>query len=247
MGAEKIQGIIPPTFTEPRAFSKTEQETWGEIIRAHRARRKNQLHPMFMEGLRLLDMDHDEIPNLHKVNEKLFQLTGWQWRFVKGFEDGRSFYPMLKDRLFPIGNFIREKTDLSYTPEPDIVHDFYGHIPFLANKAYADYCQKLGEASCKFIHDADKFRQFERVFWYGIEFALVKTPEGNRIFGAGIASSIGECEYALSDKPKVVPFDIDVMRMTEFRIDEMQKQIFLLDSAEQLYKSLSVLEAHVRA
>ena len=237
--------ILPPTFSAPRKFTKEEHQTWADIMKVHRERRLNQLHPMFMEGLHLLDMDHDEIPELEKVNQVLKNRTGWEGVFVKGFEDGRSFYPLLKDRKFPIGNFIRARLDLSYTPEPDIVHDFYGHIPFLANQSYADYCQRLGAASCKFIHEPEKFRQFERVFWYGIEFALVQTSIGRRIFGAGIASSIGECEYALSGRPTVIPFDIDVMRKTEFRIDEMQTTLFLLESPEQLYQSLEPLEALV--
>lgn len=239
--------VIPPTYSTPRNFGPDEVETWNEIMEVHRQRRTNQLHPMFMEGLRLLGMDCDGIPDIQLVNKKLRALTGWEGVFVKGFEDPRAFYPMLRDKKFPIGNFIRSKTDLSYTPEPDIVHDFYGHIPFLANQPYADYCQKLGEYSCEFIDQPKKFRQFERVFWFGIEFALVKTDKGIRIFGAGIASSIGECEYALSDKPTVLPFDIDVVRNTEFRIDQMQTKIFLLNSPEQLYGSLPHLMSQVRA
>ncbi len=234
----QTEKILAPTLSRPRHFTREEQETWAEIMDSHRKKRKNQLHPIFLEGLELLEMDTNSIPDIQTVNKKLKKLTGWEGVFVKGFEDPRSFYPMLRDKQFPIGNFIRSKQDLSYTPEPDIVHDFYGHIPFLANKLYADYCQKLGELSGRVIHDAAKFREFERLFWFGVEFSLVKTQNGIRIFGAGIASSIGECEYALSQKPKVIPFDIDLVRKKEFRIDEMQREIFLLESPEQLYASL---------
>ncbi len=238
--------VIAPTFTEPKEFSQEEHATWKSIMSVHQERRGRQMHPLFLQGLETLGISHERIPSLAEVNKKLRALTGWEGVFVKGFEDGRSFYPLLMQRKFPIGNFIRSAMDLSYTPEPDIVHDFYGHIPFLADPAYADYCQRLGEASYEFIHEPEKFRQFERVFWFGVEFPLVKTPSGIRIFGAGIASSIGECEYALSDKPEVVPFDIHVLRNTEFRIDEMQKRIFLLENPEQLYRSLDPLIEAVR-
>jgi phenylalanine-4-hydroxylase len=163
--------------------------------------------------------------------------------FVKGFEDPRSFYPLLKERLFPIGHFIRNRTDLSYTPEPDIVHDFYGHIPWLVHRPYADFCQAIGERSCQFIHQPERFRELERLFWFGVEFPLIETSHGRRIFGAGIVSSIGECEYALSDEPEVLPFSIDVVRKREFRIDEMQKTIFILRSEDSLYSSLNFLSA----
>lgn len=233
--------VLAPSLSEPRVFTEEEHSVWGEILRAHRPNRDRQLHPIFMEGLASLEMDSDRIPDLERVNRRLEELTGWRGVFVKGFEDPRSFYPLLAERRFPIGHFVRSRNDLSYTPEPDIVHDFYGHLPFLADPAYAEFCQALGALACEHIRDPERFREFERVFWYGVEFPLIKTPHGVRIFGAGIASSVGECAYALGTEPVVDPFDVDVVRRTEFRIDEMQKRIFLLESPEQLYRSLSAL------
>lgn len=205
------------------------------------------MHEIFEKGLKALDMDVDSIPNLDEVNKKLKSLTGWEGVLVEGLEGGETFYEMLKHRQFPIGNFIRDKKDLNYTPEPDIMHDFYGHIPFFVDKTYADFCQKFGEVAMKYFDQPEKFRQFERVFWFTIEFGLVKTSTGTRIFGAGIASSIGECVYALSGDPEVIPFDVDVVRNQEFRIDEMQKRLFLLENPEQLYKSLNRLEESVKS
>src|SRR5690606_15424168 len=106
-------------------------------------------------------------------------------------------------------------------------------------------CQAFGEVSMAFADRPDLFRQFERFFWFTAEFALVKTQQGIRIFGAGIASSTGECNYALSGKPEVRPFDIDAIRKQEYRIDEMQKVLFLLESPEQLYTSLGELRRRV--
>ena len=202
---------------------------------------------MFMDGLKKLGMDASDIPDLDAINARLQPMTGWRGVFVEGLEDGASFYQLLRDRQFPIGQFVRDKGDLNYTPAPDVVHDLYGHIPFFANPDYAEYCARFGEAACRYLNDRDRFRQFERFFWFTVEFSLVETPAGRRIFGAGIASSIGECEYALSDQPQVEAFDIDRIRLQEFRIDEMQKKLFLLKSPEQLFGSLQELEQRVRA
>lgn len=233
--------MIQPQLVERPAFNDDENTTWREIMKVQRPRRVRQIVPMFMEGLKLLDMDQDKIPDLNAVNKKLKALTGWQGVYVKGLEEGESFYSMLAQKQFPIGFFVRKKTDLNYTPEPDVVHDFYGHIPFYANKKYADYCQRYGELACRYIGDKEKFRQFERLFWFTFEFGLVETSQGRRIFGAGIVSSIGECEYALSDEPEVIPYDLKTVMDQEFRIDEMQKRLFLLKSIDQLYDSLDSL------
>jgi phenylalanine-4-hydroxylase len=236
---------VPPPST--RVFTDEEHATWGDIVRTQRPRRDTQLVSMFSNGLAALDMDRDTIPSLEDVNAKLRALTGWQGVFVKGLEDGQHFYPLLRDRKFPIGNFVRNRRDLNYTPEPDIVHDLYGHIPFHADARYADYCQRYGALACEFLDDAERLRRLERYFWFTLEFGLVETPRGRRIFGAGIASSIGECVVALSGEPEVLPFSVEAICAQEFRIDQMQKRLFVLQSVEQLYEAFPKLEAVVRA
>ena len=226
---------------KPNDFGSEGLNTWRTILEKHSLKRKDQIINLFHQGLIDLDIQSDKIPNLSDVNTKLDRLTGFKGVFVNGLEDGNNFYRMLALRQFPIGNFIRDAADLSYTPAPDIVHDLYGHLPFFTNKAYANFCQRFGEIACHFLDREDLLRQFERFFWFTIEFGLIKTPEGLRIFGAGIASSTGECEYALSGRPEIVPFDVDTIRKQEFRIDEMQKKLFLLNNTEQLYESLDEL------
>lgn len=234
-------------FSTARAFTPEEHATWSEILEIHRPRRGAQIFSIFMDGLATLDMDRPTIPSLDEVNAKLRPLTGWRGVYVKGLEDGKGFYPLLRDRLFPVGNFVRDRKDLNYTPAPDIVHDLYGHIPFHADKAYADYCQRYGEFACRFLDDEVRLQRIERYFWFTTEFGLVKTKQGRRIYGAGIASSVGECQYALSNEPEVRPFDVEAICAQDFRIDQMQKVLFELESAEQLYQAFPKLMACVQA
>ena len=218
-----------------RVFTNNEIGTWQTVLSTHEKTRKDQVVDIFHSGLATLDIEAKKIPQLWEINDTLEKISGFNGVYVTGLEDGKSFYPMLANRLFPVGNFIRNKRDLSYTPEPDMIHDLYGHIPFLVDRDYAQFCQKIGETPCRFIDDDQKFHQFERFFWFTIEFGLIKTDDGPRAFGAGIASSIGECDFALSGRPEVIDFDIELMINQEFRIDEMQNKLFILDNKEQLY------------
>lgn len=224
-----------------RDFGPEGRKTWKLIISDHRLKRKNQVCDIFLKGVEILGIKEDQIPSLEEINKILQKCSGFRGVFVEGLEEGASFYKMLAERKFPIGNFIRSSKDLGYTPAPDIVHDLYGHLPFFTDKAYGDFCQSLGFAACQYLHKPNILRQFERFFWFTIEFGLLKTEKGLRIFGAGIASSTGECEYALSGAPQVLPFDVDLIRRQEFRIDVMQPKLFCLESPGQLYESLPEL------
>ena len=144
-----------------RVFTNDEVETWQTVLSTHEKTRKDQVVDIFHSGLATLDIQANKIPELWEINDTLEKKSGFSGVYVKGLEDGKSFYPMLAKRLFPVGNFIRDKRDLSYTPEPDMIHDLYGHIPFLVDNKYADFCQKIGEKACRYIDDDEKFHEIK--------------------------------------------------------------------------------------
>lgn len=225
-----------------RDFSPEEHNTWKLLFEKQEEKRDVQIHPLFSQGIHALGFTKERIPNLQEVNRKLHKLTGFVGVAVEGFEDPLSFYEMLSQREFPIGYFIRDPKDLGYTPAPDVFHDLYGHLPFLADRKYADFCQDFGRRTMKFASSPELLRQWERLFWFGVEFPLIKQEKGVKIFGAGIASSYSECAYSLSEAPKVRPFDFEVIRNLEFEIDRMQEEIFLLENEAQLSGCLDAFE-----
>lgn len=233
-------------MVQAKKFSDEDQLTWKEVLERHARTRDKQICDIFLNGVRVLNLSPEKIPELDEINQILKKCSGFEGILVEGLEEGPSFYKMLAQRKFPVGNFVRSRNDLSYTPAPDIIHDLYGHLPFYTSKSYADFCQSFGEAAITFTKHPDLLRQFERFFWFTAEFGLVKTQKGLRVFGAGIASSVGEIEYALSGKPEVLSFDIDRIRHQEFRIDQMQPLLFCLESPEQLYQSLPELCRRIR-
>ena len=225
-----------------KSFSEAENQTWQTLFANLHDNRLSQANSLFAEGLQKLGIDGLCIPSLELVNKNLQSLTGWEALPVRGLEAGESFFTGLAQKKFPIGNFIREGKDLSYTPEPDIFHDLYGHIPFFADKDYADFNQKFGELAMQYINDPQKLELFERLYWFGLEFSLIETPQGRRIFGAGLLSSVGESSYALSDKPEIYDFDIERIAHQSYRIDVFQEILFVLKSRDQLYSCLLEFE-----
>lgn len=229
-----------------RDFSSKEHNTWRLLFDKQLPKRDQQIHPLFSAGIQELGFTAERIPDLQEVNRKLYRKTGFVGVPVEGFEAPESFYELLAQRQFPIGYFIREPEDLGYTPAPDVFHDLYGHLPFLVDKDYADFTQEFGKRTIRYRERPELLRQWERLYWFGVEFPLIDLPEGRRIFGAGIASSFSECAYSLSNEPELLPFDIEVIRNQEFNIDEMQKRIFLLKNVKQLYGCLDAFEKPMR-
>jgi phenylalanine-4-hydroxylase len=227
-------------------FQPREHDTWRALYDAQEECRRSRAHPVFVRGLAELRIGRDGVPSLRDVNRRLLARTGWRGVPVSGLEGPVSFFAGLARREFPIGSFIRNVEDSSYTPAPDVFHDLYGHLPFLADPHYADFCVRFGTAALAFAGFPEAIRQFERVFWFGVEFPLIKTPVGRRIFGGGILSSHAESIYCLSDQPEVRPFDLDDIRRREFRIDIVQPLLYELDRPEDLYRCVEPLIARIR-
>lgn len=224
-----------------RVFTEAEHQTWRALYQNLEDCRQRMAHPLFAQGLAVLGIDGSGVPDLERVNARLSGRTGWRGVPTAGFIAPRDFFQGLKRREFPIGNFIRDGNDLSYTPEPDVFHDLYGHLPFLADADYADFCQGFGEIASRSGLSDEQIIEYDRLFWFGVEFPLVKTPAGMRIFGGGILSSYKESHYALSLQPKVLPFTVATVKKQDFRIDIVQETLFTLESPQDLYQSLGMM------
>lgn len=225
------------------AFSAEDNETWRLLFERQSSQLSEQVVDLFEDGLRILQMEASRIPDLAKINHLLSERTGFRAIPVEGLEKAESFFQMLACREFPIGNFIRSRNDLTYTPEPDIFHDLYGHVPFLMNLDYANFCADLAQRALQHRDSPDTLRQFDRLFWFTIEFGLIETDRGRRVFGAGIASSSAERTYALGYQPEVLPFDPDAIRTRDYQIDQIQPTLFLMKKPSQLYSCLDAFEA----
>jgi phenylalanine-4-hydroxylase len=189
----------------------------------------------YLDGLHGLGVAAAGIPDFARLSDILERATGWRIVAVPGLVPDDVFFAFLAERRFPSTCFIRRRDQLDYLQEPDVFHDIYGHVPLLMNPVFADYMRAYGEAGLKALR-LGYLRQLARLYWYTVEFGLIATAGGLRIYGSGILSSAGESVYCLDDeRPHRVRFDLRRVMRTPYRIDRYQDTYFVIDGFDQLF------------
>lgn len=216
-------------------YPDTDHETWSILINKQDEIIKGRACHEYIDGLAKLNFSRDRIPQHSEVTEILKKETGWAVEPVAAIISADDFFTLLSEKKFPAASFIRSRAELEYLKEPDIFHEFYGHCPLITNQNYADYMQEYGKLALK-VSGKERLRLF-RLFWFTIEFGLIQTPEGLRIYGGGILSSPSETVHAL-ENPKVEYQKLDPLTAlrTPYRIDIKQPLYFVIDSFEDLFK-----------
>ena len=176
-----------------------------------------------------------EIPRFDEISDKLRRATRWEIVAVPGLIPEHAFFRLLADRRFPVTVWLREESEFDYIVEPDVFHDLFGHVPLLFNPVFADYMQAFGAGGLK-AEGLHALEYLARLYWYTVEFGLIATPRGLRVYGAGILSSGGETRHALTSlKPQRLSFDLERVMRTSYRIDDYQDTYFVISSFAQLF------------
>ncbi|MBC7377341.1 MAG: phenylalanine 4-monooxygenase [Burkholderiaceae bacterium] len=177
----------------------------------------------------------DRIPRFEEINVRLYKATGWEIVAVPGLIPEVPFFTLLANRKFPVTDWIRTPQEFDYIVEPDVFHDLFGHVPLLFNPVFADYVQRYGKGGLR-AHAMGACELLSRLYWYTIEFGLIRQPDGLRAYGAGILSSAGELQYAVnSPQPNRLPLQLDRTMRTRYKIDDYQQTYFVIDSFQQLF------------
>lgn len=238
-------GLAAGPVQPPERADWTVEQGWKEYTPAQHAvwktlyERQTRLLPglacdAFIEGMRRLPMAADRIPDFEALSEVLHRATGWQVVAVPGLVPDDVFFEHLANRRFPAGNFIRGAHELDYLEEPDVFHDVFGHVPMLMHPVMADFIQAYGQGGLR-AQKRGKLAELARVYWYTVEFGLVRQGGGTRIYGAGIASSFSESTFAVqSASPNRIGFELERVMRTHYRIDDFQESYFVLDSLDDL-------------
>lgn len=193
----------------------------------------------YLDGMNDVGLEGDRIPNFDECNAKLSKKTGWKIYVVPGLIDNKPFFEHLSNREFPSSTWLRKKSQLEYLEEPDMFHDIFGHVPLLANLHFANFLTELASIALEHIENDWAVEILSRLYWYTVEFGLIKEGNGLKVYGAGILSSSGETQYSIdSDIPVRMPYDVKKIFQTPYIKDKFQEQYFIIDSYEQLYKSL---------
>lgn len=216
------------------AFTADEHAMWDRLFARQSDMLPGRAADAFLRGIDVLRLEKPGIPDYRELNARLMAATGWQVIAVPGLVPDDVFFDHLANRRFPAGNFIRTPEQLDYLQEPDVFHDVFGHVPMLADPVFADYMVAYGEGGLRSLK-FDALKQLARLYWYTVEFGLIREAGGLRIYGAGIVSSFAESVFALdSDSPNRIGFDLARVMRTDYRIDDFQQNYFVIDSLDQL-------------
>ncbi|GGY91709.1 phenylalanine-4-hydroxylase [Novosphingobium colocasiae] len=228
-----------PDWTIPqdwRSYTAAEHAVWDRLFARQTRMLPARVIPAFIDGLDILRMTRPGIPDFDELNPRLMKATGWQVVAVPGLVPDEVFFSHLARRRFVAGRFIRRADQSEYLEEPDVFHDVFGHVPLLAHPAFADYMQAYGEGGLR----AAKLGMIEalaRLYWYTVEFGLVRDGDALKLYGAGIVSSRGESLFALDDpSPHRIAFDLKRVMRSRYRIDDYQQSYFVIDSFEDLLR-----------
>jgi phenylalanine-4-hydroxylase len=177
----------------------------------------------------------ERIPRFDELSDKLHRATGWQVVAVPGLIPDEAFFNLLAARKFPVTGWLRKPEEFDYIVEPDVFHDLFGHVPLLFDPVFADYMQAYGAGGMKASRLASA-EHLARLYWYTVEFGLIRTEAGLRAYGAGILSSAGELKHSVtSPEPQRIAFDLERIMRTRFKIDTFQQTYFVIDSFAQLF------------
>ncbi len=196
-----------------------------------------------LSGLKHTNFSADMIPDFKVTNGILDWMTGWELVAVEGIVDDKLFFELMSNKKFPATTWLRKMSELDYLEEPDMFHDVFAHVPLLTNRPFTNFLQALSQIGHEYADDPVAIDLLSRVYWFTVEFGLIREEEGLRIYGAGILSSAGESKYALSNEPQHFDYDVAHILDTPYRKDKFQDRYFIIDSYEQLFNSIGEIRS----
>ncbi|GAB3691206.1 phenylalanine 4-monooxygenase [Spirosoma flavus] len=228
-------------------YTADDQAVWRLLFERQMAQLPGKASQAYLDGIAATGFRADRIPDFAQdLNPRLKKLTGWHVHAVTGLIPNRDFFELMASCNFPATTWLRRRNQLEYLPEPDMFHDTFGHVPMLSNQAFCDFLVALSQIALRHIDSDEAIAMISRLYWYTVEFGLIRESGELRIYGGGILSSVGETAYSLySPVPKRLPYDVKTLLQTPYIIDHFQKHYFVIESFEQLYHSVTEIEAEL--
>lgn len=223
------------------AYTAEQHAVWAELVGRAMPELEKHAAREYLEGFEIIGLQRDRLPNLEAVSARLAPRTGWNSTPVSGFLPAPAFFEMLATRRFPTTTWLRSRDSLEYTPEPDIFHDVFGHVPMHAHKVFADFLQHYGRV-CAEISDAGVLEKLGRLFWYTVEFGTIHQDGEIKVYGSGLISSHGECMNVMGGHCAIHDFTLDEVLATPVKVDELHKLLFAVSSFDEIYDAMHEAE-----
>jgi phenylalanine-4-hydroxylase len=223
------------------AYTQEQHAVWAELVDRVYPELEKHAAREYLEGFEIIGLQRDCLPHLGSISSRLEPRTGWNSTPVSGFLPAPAFFEMLAARRFPTTTWLRSRDSLEYTPEPDIFHDVFGHVPMHAHAVFADFLEHYGRV-CAAISDGAVLEKLGRLFWYTVEFGVIRQNGEIKVYGSGLISSHGECANVMSGHCAIREFSLDEVLRTPVKVDELHKLLFAVDSFEQIYDAMREAE-----
>ncbi|EIM73436.1 phenylalanine 4-hydroxylase [Nitritalea halalkaliphila LW7] len=238
-------------FSDPRlkdlqqdydAYTEEDFQVWKILFERQIVNLPKAASQAYLDGIKQVNFTADRIADFREVNKKLAETTGWEIQVVPGLIDDDLFFGLMHNKRFCSSTWLRKMEQLDYLEEPDMFHDAFAHMPMLTNQHYVDFLEQLAGIALKHIDDPWAIELLSRIYWFTIEFGLIREHGELRIYGAGILSSAGETKFCLSDAPAHHPYEVKKIFNTPYWKDKFQDKYFIIESYEQLYHSIPEIE-----
>jgi phenylalanine-4-hydroxylase len=223
------------------AYTEEQHNVWSELVSRVLPELEKHAAKEYLDGFAIIGLQRDRLPDLAFISARLAPRTGWNATPVSGFLPAPAFFEMLGARRFPTTTWLRSRESLGYTPEPDIFHDVFGHIPMLAHSVFADFVEHYGRVSAS-ISDSVLLEKLGRLFWYTVEFGLIRQQGEIKAYGSGLMSSHRECKNVMDGHCAVKDFVLDDVLNTPVKVDELHKLLFAVSSFDQIYDAMHEAE-----
>ena len=235
--------IAAPFLIEQDYANYTDEQhaVWAELVNRAYPELKRHAAREYLDGFEIIGLSRHRLPDLKSISARLEPRTGWNATPVSGFLPAPAFFEMLAARRFPTTTWLRSRDSLEYTPEPDIFHDVFGHVPMHAHTVFAEFLAYYGRV-CAAIEDQQVLERLGRLFWYTVEFGLIRQRGEVKAYGSGLMSSHGECLNVMRGNCAVRDFELDVVLNTPVKVDEMHHLLFAIDGFDQIYDAMRAAE-----
>jgi phenylalanine-4-hydroxylase len=242
MHSHQTAPSLPRFITQDHAaYTAENHDVWGTLYERRMATLRDTGSIVFLEGIDRIGLSAKVVPDLKDVNARLDARTGWNAVPVSGFIPAAEFFRCLASRRFPTTISVRPRENLDYLPEPDIFHDVFGHVPLHSDRVFADFLQRFG-ALASGSESEEEVTQMARLFWFTVEFGLIRERGKTRIYGSGLISSHGDAANALGDRCRRLPFQLDQVLAQPFEIDHFQDVLFEIDAFDQLFEAVETID-----
>jgi phenylalanine-4-hydroxylase len=223
------------------AYTEEQHGVWTELVARVLPELEKHAAQEYLDGFEIIGLRRDSLPNLQSISARLAPRTGWRSTPVSGFLPAPAFFEMLSARCFPTTTWLRSRESLEYTPEPDIFHDVFGHVPMHSHPIFADFLEHYGRV-CASGSDAAVLEKLGRLFWYTVEFGVIRQRNEIKVYGSGLISSHRECRNVVDGHCVIREFSLDEVLATPVKVDEVHTQLFSVSSFDQIYEAMHEAE-----